>query len=303
VKKVRRQGLGALLKAITLKMLHILFEDLLLGRIVGPVPYKRIIFRANIGYWPNLKDPKTFNEKVEHGRLFSTDPLIPIVNDKWRVRDYVAGKDLSHILNDNLHTTDDPATIPFDELPNGFVIKSNYGCADQHVVIVRDQRMIDRAKIIATCRKWLSPNTHRRFGFAEPKVRRIRPLIVVERLIKDRFHEGLLDYKFFMIHGEVAFVEVEQGRFARGVHTSIYNEEWNRQPFTRSKAPGEDIPRPKHLDEMLHIARVLSEDFPFTRVDLFYPEEKRIMFGEITTFPGEQAFQPTSYDGLFGSRI
>ena len=56
------------------------------------------------------------------------------------------------------------------------------------------------------------------------------------------------------------------------------------------------------LDEMLEMARTLSEPFPHARVDL-YCIQKKIWFGEITFFPatGMQPFDPFEYDLLFGS--
>lgn len=42
--------------------------------------------------------------------------------------------------------------------------------------------------------------------------------------------------------------------------------------------------KPKEYDKMLEIAKTLSEDFPFVRVDL-YETEAGIVFGELTFTP------------------
>ena len=53
----------------------------------------------------------------------------------------------------------------------------------------------------------------------------------------------------------------------------------------RAEGPGSrSIPRPEGLEEMLNVARKLSEDFDFVRVDL-YEVDGRIWFGELTFTP------------------
>jgi hypothetical protein len=55
---------------------------------------------------------------------------------------------------------------------------------------------------------------------------------------------------------------------------------------------------------MMEIAGILSEDFPFARVDLYFVEGK-IYFGEITYFPwsGYKKFEPDSFDFDLGERF
>ena len=63
------------------------------------------------------------------------------------------------------------------------------------------------------------------------------------------------------------------------------------------------IPRPAFLDEMLALARTLSDPFPFVRVDLY--DVGRLYFGELTFFPGSGFWNvsPISYDDLLGSKL
>lgn len=62
-----------------------------------------------------------------------------------------------------------------------------------------------------------------------------------------------------------------------------------------------DYPKPQHFDEMLQIARKLSKDFPFARVD-FYDLPERLMLGEITFYPGGGLcpYEPQSFDDHCG---
>ncbi len=55
---------------------------------------------------------------------------------------------------------------------------------------------------------------------------------------------------------------------------------------------------------MLKLARLISEDFPFLRID-FYSIEDKLYFGEITFFPGSgfEEFRPDEWDRKLGNRI
>ena len=59
--------------------------------LVGARAYEKLEFRRHLGYWPNLDNPKTFNEKI-CARKFH--PLVdaPRLVDKLEVRDYVASR-------------------------------------------------------------------------------------------------------------------------------------------------------------------------------------------------------------------
>ena len=46
--------------------------------------------RAALGYEPDFRRPRTFNERVAHRILHDRNPLIPLTTDKVTARDYVA---------------------------------------------------------------------------------------------------------------------------------------------------------------------------------------------------------------------
>ena len=65
----------------------------------------------------NLEHPRTYNEK--HDR----NPLMAQCCDKYAVREYVESKGCGEYLNDLLWQGFDPEEIPFDELPDQYVVK------------------------------------------------------------------------------------------------------------------------------------------------------------------------------------
>lgn len=62
-----------------------------------------------------------------------------------------------------------------------------------------------------------------------------------------------------------------------------------------------DIPCPHSYDEMKNMVRVLSKDFPFSRID-FYEINEKPYFGEITFYPacGFGEFRPNEWNTTIG---
>ena len=87
---------------------------------------------------------------------------------------------------------------------------------------------------------------------------------------------------------------------------ACYDLEWNLLPFT-SGPPKIDkaIPRPEKLEEMLRLAKILSEGFCHVRVDLYQLNDGSIKFGEMTftTNSGIVPWDPPEYDLIFGEKL
>jgi hypothetical protein len=84
-------------------------------------------YQKTHGVFPNLFSPETFNEKVLHRILFDRRALLPQLADKAAVRSYVESRLGPQILPKLYYLTTRPETIPFDELPNKFVVKPTHG--------------------------------------------------------------------------------------------------------------------------------------------------------------------------------
>ena len=53
-----------------------------LGFIIPDKQYLQLRFRFNMGYWPNFKSPKTFNEKINWLKLYNRKPQYTTMVDK-----------------------------------------------------------------------------------------------------------------------------------------------------------------------------------------------------------------------------
>jgi len=268
--------------------------------ILSPTQFLSISMLIKLGYWPNLKHPRTYNEKVVHTKLFRPHPLGPLVADKRRVRQYVAEKGLKSILNGLLWVGTNPREIPFDTLPDQFVIKATHGSGWN--LVVQNKNTLNRAEVVETCSRWLRLKYGQYSKRYEVHYDQIEPAIIIEEFLHD-FEYGIpLDFKLYCFHGQPHYILVVTGRFVER-SKSIYDTEWNLCPVEKGWPGKVDIPRPRQLERMLEVAAICSADFGACRVDLYVPNDERVVFGEITLTPsgGVEPFKPREWDFKLGS--
>jgi hypothetical protein len=131
---------------------------------------------------------------------------------------------------------------------------------------------------------------------------------VIEKLLLDEAGEIPDDYKVWCVRNgaeETRFLQVDMDRFTD--HTrNYYDLDWKLLPFSKADAPPNPLhpPRPQRLDEMVEVARKLSEGFCLVRVD-FYCLPDRIYFGEMTFTPdaGMAPFEPVEWDRRLGDLV
>lgn len=265
--------------------------------------YIRCHYRFRLGKKLSLKDPKTFNEKLQWLKLNDRNPMYKGLVDKYEVRKYVeerVGREyLIPLVYDRAFDT--PDDIDPDTLPKGFVIKCTHDSGS--AVIVRDSSSADWEGIKRRLRKSMRRNYYwigREWAYDG-----VKPRVIVEQLMSDDDSSDFRDYKIFCFNGEPRFIQVDFDR-----HTdhkrNIYSTDWEFMGFTSMypMAPEIQIPRPPHLDRMLEIARALSEGILHVRVDL-YNTGSKIYFGELTFYHGSglEKYDPEEYDRIVGDML
>lgn len=270
--------------------------------LLSPDTFLKIKASVFVGYWANVKTPRSFSEKILHSKLYCPHRLASIVTDKFGVREYVSERVAPQILNDLYWHGTDPDKIPFESLPDSFVVKANHGAGLN--IFVQNNELVDRGAIRREAATWMDMSYSEYTRSYETQYDGINPLILVERFMKDSRYEIPLDYKFFCFHGEAHFIQVDIDRF--GSHKrNIYDTDWNLAPFELHYKNGRDIPRPPKLRQMLEMVKKLSADFDFCRVDMYLLNDKEIIFGEITLYPGGgfERFFPRRWDFELGERL
>lgn len=248
----------------------------------SPEACLKLLFRIKQGYKLDLKDPKTYSEKLQWIKLYDHNPLMPECCDKYAVREYVRRQGCEETLNHLIWEGFDPAQIPFDSLPKKCVIKATHGSTFN--IICTDTAALDRSQTVEKCRKWL--NTKFLPCYGEWFYGQVRPRIIVEDYIESDDGRDLKDYKFFCFHGEPKICQVHLDRFSRH-RSDMYDADWNYLEGKNTGYPcsGIPIPRPARWEDALKCARKLSAPFHHARIDLFL-ENDRVYFGEITFTPG-----------------
>lgn len=257
----------------------------------------RLMYARHFYVLPNLKNPKSFNEKIAWRKLFQVNPSFKNFADKIVVKDEIAKLVGSQHVIETLWIGTDPQAIPFERLQPPYVIKANHSSGNN--IIIRSAQDIDKPAIMASLKKQLA--TDYAAFFRERGYSGIVRKIMIERLLDNGKGDVPEDYKFFVYHGRVHFIQVDYARFSE--HTrNFYTREWKLLPVILTyPQPSDAKSKPEHLPQMLAIAEKIGSHFDFVRVDL-YATPQGIFFGEATFYPGggiEKFANPAS-DLLFG---
>lgn len=267
---------------------------------LSPEAAIKTIFFIKHGYRLNLKNPVTFNEKLNWIKLYYRHDLMPICVDKYTVRQYVKECGCGDLLNELYWEGYDPEEIPFDDLPKQFVIKVTHGSGFN--IICKDKEKLDRKETVRTLKKWLKTKYLPSYG--EWFYGIVKPRVIVEKYLDDEKNYVPNDYKIFCFHGEPKYVVVDTDRFS-GHKRNIYDTDWNLMPARYAAFPlAGPVERPALLNDMLEAARKLSGNFIQARIDL-YIVNNRIYFGEITFMDGSgfNKIIPYSFDVEMGSHL
>lgn len=257
-----------------------------------PALMPKLQFFRRLGYWPNLKHPRTLNEKLFWLKLFryAEHPLVAQCADKYRVRRYVEQKGCAAYLNRLLGVWQAAGEIDWEALPAQFVLKCNHGCGFN--ILCSDKAQLDRTAAVRRLEDWMSTD----FGTdsLEPHYDRIPKRILCEAYLEAPEGGPLVDYKIHCCNGRPRVVLVCTGR---GDHLRKTFLDLSWKPLAVGAEPGQPgIARPDSWTEMLRVARTLSEGFPFVRVD-FYEARGRPVFGEMTFTPARGASRAYSRHG------
>lgn len=286
------------------------FWNLAFFRYASDKAYIKKKYREKFGKELNLKNPQTFNEKLQWLKLYHRKPLFTRMVDKYSVRSYIAERVGPEYLIPSLGVWEHPDQIDFDALPEQFVLKcthnSGYGTC-----ICRDKSKLDIEKAKQMLREGLAQDyfrTSREWPYKNVPRRIVGEQFMVDESSQDA-GKALTDYKVFTFNGEPKLIYVyqsahtEQGGKPVNTYCDVLDLEWNLLPICQNFGNDPETPsRPQHLDEMLEISRKLSAGIPFLRVDM-YEINGKVYVGEMTfySWAGFEPFNPEQWDYTLGS--
>lgn len=259
-------------------------------------------FLSEMGYKLNLKNPKTFNEKLQWLKLYDRNPEYTKMVDKYEVREYIKEKIGEEYLIPLIGVYDKFDDIDFDKLPNQFVIKCNHDSGG--LIICKDKNRLD----IETARKKInrSLKTNYYYSGREWPYKNVKPKILIEKYMEDSNKSDLIDYKLFCFNGIPKIVLVCSERFSSSnMCETWFDMNWKLIDMTESgHRVDSTISKPKQLKKMVELSKKLSKNIPFIRVD-WYEIGDKLYFGELTFYPasGFEKFEPKEWNKKIGDML
>jgi len=281
------------------KLYYFLVEKI--GLFISDLNFLRVVYFLRTRKFLNVKNPVTFNEKLQWLKLYNRNPILSKLADKYKVRDFVAKKVGSDILIPLIGVYDSFDDIDFDKLPDKFILKCNH--ASGWNFVCEDKGRLDYKKMKKLFDFWLKTNYY--YHGRSWEYKNIKPKIVCEKFLSQEGTFGLDDYKFHCFNGRPVYIQYIKNRLKGRTKETYYNTKWKFQPFNMTNCRNTKlVDRPKNLKKMLDISKKLSKGLPYARIDL-YNLDGRIYFGEVTLCPanGMDNFDPPKYEKIFGDMI
>lgn len=164
--------------------------------------YLKAVFKAETGYPLDLKQPKTYNEKLQWIKLYDRNPRYITLADKFKVRKYIKKNIGEKYLVPLIGVYNSPNEIPWSTLPNRFVLKCNHASGTN--IICKNKNKLDIKKASKQLKTWLNYNQY--WGAREWCYKDIKPCILCEEFIETSDGNTPDDYKFMCFNGEPRFI-------------------------------------------------------------------------------------------------
>ncbi len=245
---------------------------------ISPKLETAINYRYVTGQWLNWNSPQDFNAKINWLKCntYYKNDVVTSCIDKYKIREYLSVKGLSELCPKLYGVYKDAISVNWEDFPNQFAVKCNHGCGMN--IIVKDKKNLNIKGATCQLASWLKEDYWKKGEF---QYRYIDKRIIVEEYLGDG--EALKCYKFYCFNGipKVAYLSMEEDRYL-----DYYDMDFNKLPYNLE---GHDsfprrLEKPDTWDSMVEISKVLSEDFPFVRVDL-YDAKGKIYISELTFIP------------------
>ena len=256
---------------------------------ISPKLNTRVIYLTKFKKPINLKHPQTLDEKIQWLKFntYYQNPLITQCADKYAVREYVEKCGCGEILNELYGVYDRVEEIPWDTLPNQFVIKWNFGCGQNLIVFDKSKLDIEDAK--RKLNDWYKIRDTFYLTYSEMQYKGIPPKLICEKLIETESGDVPVDYKLYCFNGvpDCVLVCEKRGQMEHGAEYYFFDKDWKLKRYNKrgKEAPADfTLPKPEGIEKVFEYATKLSKPFPFVRAD-FYLEKGKVTFGELTFTP------------------
>lgn len=262
--------------------------------------YIKFYYKYRTGKKLNLKNPLTFNEKLQWLKLYDRKDIYTKMVDKYEAKNYVSNIIGEEYIIPTLGVWDKFDDIDFDKLPNKFVLKCTHDSGG--LVICKDKNKLDIKETKHKINASLKTNFF--YHAREWPYKNVKPRIIAEKYMENINHKGLIDYKFFCFNGVFKILLICSNRFF-GLEKTWFDRNFELMDLEEGGHPrNKNLSKPQRYNEMIKFAEKLSKNIPFLRVD-FYEIDGHVYFGEMTFYPssGYENFTPDEYNNILGEMI
>ena len=256
------------------------------NKLIPDKMYTKRIYKKMMGKDLNLKNPQTFNEKLQWLKLYDRKKEYIQMVDKYEVKKYVANIIGDEYIIPTIGIYNNFDEIDFDKLPNQFVMKCTHDSGG--IVICKDKSKLNIEEAKEKINKSLKNNYY--WMWREWVYKNVKPRIIIEKYMEDNKTKDIRDYKFFCFNGKMKMFKIDFNRYIN--HQANY--------YDKNKK----LKIPNNIDKMIELSEQLSKNMTFLRVD-FYDINGKIYFGELTFCPaaGVGKFIPEEWDYKLGKFI
>ena len=249
-----------------------------------PHHYKKYLmklYKQKMGYSFNLEKPKTLNELIQFLKIYDTTEKKEFLTDKTNINNYVKDKlGSSNLIKEVYKVYDNISQINYDELPDKFIIKLNNSCRANFPVLNKSKINNELDSYIKSYFMNKSLINYAFVNGFELQYKNIIPKIIVERL-----YPKISEIQVICSYGKPMFITYLDEK------NYIYDEIYKID--SKGNIIG-DLPIKCSADYLVDVARELSKEFSFVRVDFM------IVNGE---YPFFQEFTFTPYSGFANEQI
>ena len=218
--------------------------------------YLKCWYKNTYGERLNLKQPETFNEKIQWLKLHDRKKIYTVMVDKYEVREYLKENGDGDYSIPMIAAYDAFEKIKFDMLPRQFVIKCSHDSGG--VVIVTNKELLDYDAIKKKIDFWMSRNYY--YLGREWPYKNVTPRIIIEKYLENNPQDGLHDYKVWCFNGVPVYIQYITGRLGE-TQEAFFDRSWRKQRFSYHNPLFEgEVPKPACLENMLSFASKYAEN-------------------------------------------
>ncbi len=251
----------------------------------------------------NLKDPKTYNEKIQYLKLHDRKKIYTMMVDKYEAKKYVSSIIGENYIIPTLGIYEKWEDIDFDKLPSQFVIKCTHDSGG--IAICKDKLSFDYKFAEKKIKKSLKQNYYNMTR--EWPYKNVKPRIIIEKYMEDDTEKSIKDYKFFCFNGIPKIMYISEGlENHETAKMSFFDMDFHLTTCKRKdfKLLDYNPAKPINYNKMKEYSKILSKNIPHVRVD-WYEINGKLYFGELTfyTCSGMIPFEDEEWNKKLGDYI